>query len=222
MNKSPWAKRSAVDTGRGPAAFSGAGPSGGGRGGGRAPSGPQGGATDVPDDGPGGGGPGGGGGGGGGPIGATPEALVRWESALPILEAQKRPLPDAFRGSYAISVTGFPMGGPRPGGGGPGGPGGGGAAKGGGGFNLEAMRAAQAQMFEQAKQSTRLERKGKDPIAPAVIGMTGRSLVILFPQGTQPISLDDKEVTLVLKVGLPEMKAKFSLKEMVYLGKLEL
>ena len=146
--------------------------------------------------------------------GSTPEALVRWESALPILEAQKRALSEAFKGSYAISVTGFPIGGPRPGGGG--------APKGAGEFNPEAMRAAQAQMFEQAKQTTWLERKGKDPIAPSLMGMTGRSLVIVFPQGTQPIVLDDKEVTLVLKVGLPEMKSKFSLKEMVYMGKLEL
>jgi hypothetical protein len=152
--------------------------------------------------------------------GAAPEALVRWETALPILEAQKRTLPEAFKGSYAISVTGFPMGGARPGGA-PGGPGVG-ATKGGGGFNPEVMRAVQAQMFDQAKQTTRLERKGKDPIAPSVMTMTGRSLVMLFPQGTQPITLDDKEVTLVLKVGLPELKTKFSLKDMVYMGKLEL
>jgi hypothetical protein len=222
MNKSPWAKKFAVDTGRGPAAFSGpaTGGGGGGRGAGGGGGGPQGGGGAGPDD-AGAGGPGGAMG------GSTPEALVRWETALPVLEAQKKQLPDAFRNSYAISVTGFPLGGPRPGGAGgpmPGGaPGGPGAGAGkGGGFNPEAMRAAQQQMMEAAKQSTRLERKGKDPMAPSVMAITGRSLVILFPRDAQPLTLDDKEVTLVLKIGLPEMKAKFSLKDMVYMGKLEL
>jgi len=214
MTKSPWAKRASVDTGRGPAAFSGPAtprgdaPMGGGRSGG-----PQGGAGQMDD---GGAGPGGGPGGG-----AAPEALVRWESARPILDAQKRELPEAFQGSYAISVTGFPLGGgPRPGGA-PGGPGGAGPGAG-GGFNLEGMRAAQQASFEKAKETTRLERKGKDPIHASVISQNGRALVILFPRGAQPIDLDDKEVTLVVQVGLPTMKVKFNLKDMVYKGKLEL
>ena len=216
MNKSPWAKRTAVDAGRGPAAFAGPAtargdaPAGGG---GRGGAGPQGGAGQI-DDGA-GGAPG-----GGGPGGAVPEALVRWESAKPILEAQKRELPAAFQGNYAVSISGFPLGGgPRPGGGGA--PGGGGPG-GPGGFNPEAMRAAQAAMFEKAKETTRIERKGKDPIHPSTIALAGRALVILFPQGTQPISLEDKDITLVVKVGLPELKVKFNLKDMVYQGKLEL
>ena len=47
-------------------------------------------------------------------MGAQPEALVRWESALPVLLAQKRQLPESFKGQYAISITGFPMGGGAP------------------------------------------------------------------------------------------------------------
>lgn len=224
MNKSPWAKKDTVDTGRGPAAFSGVGPGGGRAGGGGrggAPSGPQGGGGDDPGVG-GGGDFGGGGGGMGG--GSAPEALVRWETALPILEAQKRTAPEAFAGHYAISVTGFPLGGGRP----PGGPGGGGppgggpppgAAKG-GGFP---KGGPPNELLEKAKETTRLERKGKDPIHPDVLTMAqGRALILLFPHGTQPITVEDKEIQLYLQIGLPILKIKFNLKDMVYRGKLEL
>ena len=44
--------------------------------------------------------------------GGTPspyEGTVRWESARPILEAMKAPLPEAFAGHYVISVSGIPL-----------------------------------------------------------------------------------------------------------------
>jgi len=207
MTKSPWAKKAPVDSGRGVAAFSGPAtpkgdplPSAGNT------KGPQGGGGQM-EDGP---GPGGGGG------TSQPEALVRWESALPILVAQKRQLPEAFKGHYAISITGFRLAGGAP----P--PGGGATGKQGGGFNPEAMRAAQQSALEKAKETTKLERKGKDPIHPSIISQNGLSLVLLFPHGTQPIELEDKEVTLTLQVGLPLLKTKFNLKEMAFQGKLEL
>ena len=37
------------------------------------------------------------------------EGTVRWESARPILEAMKSPLPEAFEGRYVISVSGIPL-----------------------------------------------------------------------------------------------------------------
>jgi hypothetical protein len=212
MNKSPWAKKVQVDTGRGPAAFSGPATSRGDAaskgGGGR--SGPQGGGGEF-EDGP---APGGGGGGGAPNV----EALVRWESARAVLEAQKRTAPEAFQGQYAISVSGFPIGGPpqRPTAGGPGGAGKVGA------FDPAAARAGQTAALEKGKETTRLERKGKDPIHPSVIAMSGRALVLLFPHGSQPIQADDKEVTLVLQIGMPALKTKFNLKDMIYDGKLEL
>jgi hypothetical protein len=46
-------------------------------------------------------------------------------------------------------------------------------------------------------------------------------VVYLFPR-TQPIESDDKEVEVVLKLGEIEAKKKFSLKDMVYNGKLQL
>ena len=41
------------------------------------------------------------------------EGTVRWESARPILDAMKAPLPEAFEGRYVISVSGIPLMGSR-------------------------------------------------------------------------------------------------------------
>ncbi|MCX6627704.1 MAG: hypothetical protein NTW28_08760, partial [Candidatus Solibacter sp.] len=54
--------------------------------------------------------------GGGSPRGgaASPyEGIVRWESARPILDAMKCPLPEAFESRYVISVSGIPLMGGR-------------------------------------------------------------------------------------------------------------
>ena len=82
-------------------------------------------------------------------------------------------------------------------------------------------------MQERLKDSTRLERKGKDPIAPDAVEMgqaaNGSSIMIfLFPKGSQPIEVGDKEVTFVTQAGPMGVKAKFALKDMMVKGKLEL
>src|ERR1035438_7232278 len=41
------------------------------------------------------------------------EGTVRWESARPVLDAMKSPLPEAFEGRYVISVSGIPLMGGR-------------------------------------------------------------------------------------------------------------
>jgi hypothetical protein len=41
------------------------------------------------------------------------EGTVRWESARPVLDAMKSPLPEAFEGRYVISVSGIPLMGSR-------------------------------------------------------------------------------------------------------------
>ena len=82
-------------------------------------------------------------------------------------------------------------------------------------------------MEERLKDSTHLERKGKDPIAPAQVE-TGQAadgssiMMFLFPKGSQPIEANDKEVVFVTQMGPMGVKAKFVLKDMVVNGKLEL
>ena len=82
-------------------------------------------------------------------------------------------------------------------------------------------------MQERLKDATRLERKGKDPIAPAAVEIgqasDGRSvLMFLFPKGSQPIEAGDKEVIFVTALGAMGVKAKFPLKDMMVKGQLEL
>ena len=107
LHKSPWAKEVTAQTAPGQG---GGGSAGGGRGGGM--GGPRIGIG-IPGIGIGmpRGGAGGGRRGGGYPRqgGAYEKGTVRWESAQPIIDAQKNPLPEAFANHYVISVSGIPL-----------------------------------------------------------------------------------------------------------------
>jgi hypothetical protein len=152
-----------------------------------------------------GGPPGGGMGGPGG--GDTPNihALVRWESALPICAALKKSVPPEASQFYLISVTGLPM---RP-------------------PNTAAEKDDRTgRVPDMMKQSTSLERKGKDPIPPDHIEIVeeaeGSSLRFSFPRDSKPILVEDKEVTFVTRMGPISVKAKFPLREMLYKSQLAL
>ncbi len=82
------------------------------------------------------------------------------------------------------------------------------------------------EMGERLKETTMLERKGRDPINPTKV-TGGRAegttmWIFFFPHGSQPIDADDKEVTFKTKIGALEVKAKFALKDMKYQGQLAL
>ena len=153
---------------------------------------------------------GGGAGGGGGGFGGAGQSrlVVRWQSALPVRQAQVRA--QIERGAtvpeevldvlnqpppgYFVFVTGIP-----------------------GQFaRLSA---------EELGAEARLERNGKPPILPVQAGprREGRSLslVYVFPKD-DPIVLEDDEVEFVAKVGETTIKRKFKLEEMVFNDRLEL
>jgi hypothetical protein len=223
LTKSPWAKDASVEFdmqgmegGRG----GGMGGPGGGMGG--PPGGGMGGPPGGGMGGPPGGGMGGQGGMGGPPGGGMgggnmPEmhVRIRWESAMPIRAASKTEAAEQAANTYVISLSGMPaMGGRR--------------RRSeqtqdeGGGQGRPDPAAMQARM----KDATRLERKGKDPIAPVRVEMKeneeSRETWFYFEGGGQPIDLADKEVTFVTRLGPMRIRAKFTLKDMVYQGKLEL
>ena len=134
-----------------------------------------------------------------------------------IIDASKRQRSKEALSYYILSATGLPVmgqGRARPG-----------QEKKGEGAapSAEERRVA---MVAKMKESTMLERKGKDPIYPERVeileGNNARLVVFLFPKEGQAIELGDKDVTFHSKVGAVDMKAKFQLKEMVYEGKLEL
>jgi hypothetical protein len=130
------------------------------------------------------------------------KAVVRWESAKPIREAVRRQLPPDLANNYIVSVTGLRL------------------AVLGGSEQHEGGKS----LGDRLKESTQLERKGADPIAPARVeaGQSGQTpiLYFMFPHGSQPIQASDKEVLFHMKAGRLEVKAKFALKEMMYNGEL--
>ena len=131
------------------------------------------------------------------------KVLVRWESAKPVREATAKDTGDASD-HYVISLTGFPLAAenPRPG------------------------RENGPPAVDRLKQSSELQRKGRDPIFPdrVEVNKTGNATVLLFffPHTSQPIQASEKEVWFITKLGPLELKAKFLIKEMVYRGQLEL
>ena len=149
--------------------------------------------------------------GGGGMGGGMPQmkATVRWESAQPMYDAMKKARVAETANYYVVSLTGLRlMGGRRE------------------GQDPKEQAQRQQAMLARIKESTTIERKGKDPINAEVMqslnAPQGMVLMFGFQKGSQPIALEDKEVTFHCKAGPMEIKAKFALKDMVYNGKLEL
>lgn len=81
--------------------------------------------------------------------------------------------------------------------------------------------AAGAGMKDALKEATTLNVKGKDPIKAAQVEVSGGGAYFFFPKD-KPITIDDKEVELVTKLGRDQIKCKFELKKMVIDGKLAL
>lgn len=219
LTKSPWAKdTSMVSSGPG---FGNGGGGGRSRGGGVGfPGG--GGGIGFPGGGVGfpgggrqrGGYPGGGDGGGRERFNAT----VRWESALPIQEAlrigasDEKPNPD-FEKYYVIALIGdLPANGGR-------------RRRSSDNSDDDDDSTAQSERRMQAfKESARLERKNGSVKLEKVeegsrVGSRGPGVYFYFAR-MDDISMDDKLVTFSTKLGRMEIKAKFTLKEMLYHGKL--
>jgi len=203
MTNSPWAKDVLVSA---PANALG----GGGRRGGGAPSG-----IDVENSAGGArGGRGGRGRGGDGEADSAPSEVqfslnVSWRSALPLrraivkarngesadVKAELQQLLDKEQEDYVVVVSGVP-----------------------------ARMGRLIQDPDLLKQSG-LKIGKRAALAPKSVDLGGRRIIkdifFHFPKN-EPITLEDKEVELDLKLGTMEAKRKFNLKDMVYNGKLEL
>jgi hypothetical protein len=149
-----------------------------------------------------------------GPVSSTfaiGKVVVRWESAAPLRDAATRsgPAENAKKVAewaqefYVVTVSGLPNRGPGAGG----------------------MAGADSERTDRMKAATALKIKGKGALPPARIETSaspeGRSFSFLFPRAAA-VSLDDKEVAFETSVGPSAIKAKFTLKDMLYHGKLEL
>ena len=80
-------------------------------------------------------------------------------------------------------------------------------------------------MRQMMARSTSILRKGKEPIKPEDVKIANAektmTMYFLFPR-SEAITLEDKEVEFVTKLGPLEIKRKFKLQDMVFAGKLEL
>jgi hypothetical protein len=127
------------------------------------------------------------------------QAVIRWETARPIRIAEKN---KNFENSqfYVLAAIGdFPSTG-----------------------DSNEDLAAREQRREMLQEFTRLERKGDAPIYLDRIEPIAAGGIRFYFSRIEPIKESNKEITFATKVGPLEFKAKFSLKDMLYRGKLEL
>ncbi len=133
------------------------------------------------------------------------KAGVRWDSALPVREALKVKMSVALSENYIINVFGnVPS--PAP-------------------SDQDSIDERKTK-FDILQERTRLERKD-EPIELKRVDLAPATPY--SPPGTLfyfsrvfPLTLEDKQVTFVTKIGPLEVKCKFTLREMVYRGNLEL
>jgi hypothetical protein len=198
LTHSPWARQASIESQGNQGRMGSPGGGGMGRLGGM--GGGMGGGRGT-----GGGGMGQDGGGGWGGGSQNVHALVRWESALPVTAAEKKTAPAEAAQSYIISVSGLP-------------------ARQNNSADEDGDRSER--MAGTIKQYTSLERKGKDPITPDHVDFTedvdGGTWRFSFPRSVNAITAEDKEVIFATRVGRVSLKAKFSLKDMMYKDQLAL
>jgi hypothetical protein len=152
--------------------------------------------------------------GGGRPAGTTYKGTVRWESAQPILDALKNPLPDAFAKHYVIGVRDIPLiedqsrrqdNGDQD------------------SSNSDRSTTLSKRTMDDLKLSTTLQPKGREMVSADVVQqMTpgGTYFLFGFAKDRLDFGKNDREVAFATRLGRILVKAKFDMKEMLYHGKL--
>jgi hypothetical protein len=133
--------------------------------------------------------------------GAVDAIIVRWESAQPILDALKAPMPADFESHYVLSVTNLPVLPARPKG--------------------RGAEATPDDTLERMQSGATLQAKGRDA---AEAGFARRSHIgsylFGFSRDYLRLTPNDREITFVLDITQLMIKAKFDSKTMNYHGKL--
>lgn len=124
-----------------------------------------------------------------------PKGVVTWESAKPLREAFKTPLPRVFANSFVIGVDGVPLGSYR---------------------NPYALR-----QFTLLRGKGR----AKWTVRPTVVRELVRNSVVYafgFPRAAAPIDPDTAEIVFEAQFGRWMIQTKFKPKDMLYRGQLAL
>ena len=140
------------------------------------------------------------------------KAVVRWESGLPVRLARRAAsLPDKGVNRYIVSLTRLPLEYMAA------------AAAPSGRGSIDATQDAVA---AQLTSSATIDRPGKEPIraerAYWVYADFSPRVDVVFPRDKNPIAAEEWEATVNGRAGDFLVRARFSLKEMVYRGELEL
>jgi hypothetical protein len=132
---------------------------------------------------------------------------VRWESAQPLRDALKSPLPDLFEAHYVIAVTGIPLLDNR--------------SSGTRGEDDDTRDTPDS--LDNLKQLSTLLVKGKDYVQAGIVRRqvgTGNTFLFGFSKEMLSIRKTDPEIDFATKLGRVGVKARFSPKEMLYHGDL--
>jgi hypothetical protein len=138
------------------------------------------------------------------------EGTVRWESARPILEAMKAPLPEAFQGRYVVSVSGIPLMGTR-------------STVAGEEEDADTSRKHELDDLDRLKGLSSLEARGRDPIQAGMVTRqigTGSSYLFGFSRELLPLETRDTDIMFTTQMGSLVVKVHFLPKDMQYHGAL--
>jgi hypothetical protein len=134
--------------------------------------------------------------------GSPPALKVRWESALPVREAELKArdtdAPTLAEGQYAIAVYGVPG---------------------------RMVNSDTKSFADQLKKAATLKRDGKKDLKPSRVEVLQREdgpvILYQFPR-TKEITQPDRRVEFAAHIGRLQFAQSFYLEDMVYLGQLEL
>jgi hypothetical protein len=139
--------------------------------------------------------------GGGGRRERPQDIIVRWESAQPIRDALRAPLPADFDGHYVVSVTNLPIANPR---------------RPGRGSEVDPD-----DIMDRLQNGATLQTKAR---GPAEAGIARRSqigsILFGFSKDSLPLAAGDRDIVFALEIKQMTIKTKFDAKEMTYHGKL--
>ena len=147
-------------------------------------------------------------GGGGQPQGQSYKVVVRWESAKPVLDALKTPLPEGFTNHYVISVGGLPL-----------------DASNRRRYNDEESTSSQSNQnaLDRLKGTTYLAPKDKRDLQPGIVIQQPAeygNVYFGFAKDLLTLRPEDKEVAFTTIFGSIAVKTKFNMKDMLYHGEL--
>ena len=127
--------------------------------------------------------------------------IVRWESAQPILDALRAPLPADLDGHYVLSVTNLPLATVRR------------EARGG-------VTTAD-ETLDRIQSGATLQVKDRDPVEAGIARRTRIGSILLgFLKDQLRLTPSDREIVFALTTQQLSLKTKFDAKEMSYHGKL--